>query len=275
MKKTQEQFVEKATIVHNGKYIYNHFIYVNAKTKSMITCPVHGNFEQRPDAHLAGRGCPKCAGKEKKTKEEFVINARKIHGTKYDYSKFEYLGSLNKSTIICPQHGEFEQRPNAHLSGKGCPKCSKSYPKSQSMFIEKANEIHQNKYSYGHFIYSGALEKGIITCPEHGDFEQRADAHLRGVGCPQCAKNRRKKTTKQFIKEAQQVHGKLYDYSQFIYTNVRTKGIIICAQHGEFEQLPSNHLSGNGCPKCAAEKKGSTRRSHCKSKHYSASISLL
>ncbi|MDP2516700.1 hypothetical protein Q8W15_02520 [Photobacterium damselae subsp. piscicida] len=123
------------------------------------------------------------------------------------------------------------------------------------MFIEKANEIHQNKYSYGHFIYSGALEKGIITCPEHGDFEQRADAHLRGVGCPQCAKNGRKKTTKQFIKEAQQVHGKLYDYSQFIYTNVRTKGIIICAQHGEFEQLPSNHLSGNGCPKCAAEKK--------------------
>lgn len=66
MKKTQEQFVEKATIVHNGKYIYNHFIYVNAKTKSMITCPVHGNFEQRPDAHLAGRGCPKCAGKENK-----------------------------------------------------------------------------------------------------------------------------------------------------------------------------------------------------------------
>ena len=26
--------------------------------------------------------------------------------------------------LLCPEHGEFEQAPNSHLNGRGCPKCS-------------------------------------------------------------------------------------------------------------------------------------------------------
>lgn len=252
MKKTTEIFIQEAHHVHSQLYRYENFIYLNAKTKSLITCTLHGDFEQRPDAHLAGRGCPKCAGKEKKTKEQFVLSAQKLHGKKYNYSQFEYLGALTKGLISCPVHGDFEQRPNAHLSGKGCPKCSKSYPKNCEVIVNEAIKVHAGKYDYSKFIYTGALSKAIITCPEHGDFEQRPDAHLRGVGCPLCAKKGKKKTNEQFTLQAQFIHGERYDYSLFGYVNVRTKGTIICSLHGEFEQLPSNHLAGNGCPRCAA-----------------------
>lgn len=57
------------------------------------------------------------------TTPEFIEKARKIHGDKYDYSKVKYIDSNTKVTIICPIHGEFEQRPANHISGQGCPKC--------------------------------------------------------------------------------------------------------------------------------------------------------
>lgn len=64
---------------------------------------------------------------KKKTKEEFIKDARKVHGDKYDYSKVEYVGSKIKVCIICPKHGEFWQTPSHHFEGKGCPKCSGNY----------------------------------------------------------------------------------------------------------------------------------------------------
>lgn len=246
-------FVEQARAFHNGKYGYENFVYVNAKTKGLVTCPVHGDFEQRPDAHLAGRGCPKCAGKEKLTTQAFIEKAHQVHNGKYNYEKFDYRGSLEKGTIICPVHGEFEQRPNAHLAGKGCPQCSRSTPLTQAQFIERATAIHKGKYSYDNFVYAGALTKATITCPIHGAFEQRPDTHLRGAGCPHCAQHSRKKTTADFIKQALSLHKKRYSYEDFVYVNARTKGKITCPIHGTFEQLPFNHLAGNGCPHCAAQ----------------------
>lgn len=62
---TQEQFVEKATQVHGGKYDYSRAVYVpfgRAGTpKIEIICPEHGPFWQRGYSHLSGAGCPKCA----------------------------------------------------------------------------------------------------------------------------------------------------------------------------------------------------------------------
>ena len=43
----------------------------------------------------------------KKTTQQFIIEARKIHGNKYDYSKVVYTGAMDKVCIICPEHGEF------------------------------------------------------------------------------------------------------------------------------------------------------------------------
>lgn len=56
----------------------------------------------------------------RKTTEEFVNEANKIHNGKYDYSKVNYIDSNTKVCIICPIHGEFWQTPINHLCGKGC-----------------------------------------------------------------------------------------------------------------------------------------------------------
>ena len=61
---------------------------------------------------------------KKKTKEEFIEDAIKVHGNKFDYSKVKYINSKTKVCIICPEHGEFWQLPYNHLQGKGCPKCA-------------------------------------------------------------------------------------------------------------------------------------------------------
>ena len=66
---------------------------------------------------------------KKKTKEEFIKEATEKHEGKYDYSKVDYVKNNIKVCIICPkpEHGEFWQRPNDHLSGYGCPRCGKTY----------------------------------------------------------------------------------------------------------------------------------------------------
>jgi hypothetical protein len=60
----------------------------------------------------------------KHTTQEFIEKSKLIHGSKYDYSKVAYIGSKFKVTILCITHGEFEQKPNYHLSGHGCVRCS-------------------------------------------------------------------------------------------------------------------------------------------------------
>lgn len=64
-----------------------------------------------------------------------------------------------------------------------------------------------------------------------------------------------KKLTKdEFIKKAKEIHGDKYDYSKVNYINNHTSIIIICPEHGEFSQIPSSHLLGYGCKKCAIKK---------------------
>lgn len=59
----------------------------------------------------------------RKTKEQFIAEAKAIHGDKYDYSKVDYVDNKTKVCIICPIHGEFWQTPNGHLCGHGCRGC--------------------------------------------------------------------------------------------------------------------------------------------------------
>ena len=124
-KLTTEEFIKRAEEIHGkGKYDYSRVEYKNNYTKITIICPIHGEFEQRPNSHLSGYGCPNCSNERKRSNtEEFIRKAREVHGDKYDYSKVVYKGALIKVTIICPIHREFEQRPNDHLRGKGCAKC--------------------------------------------------------------------------------------------------------------------------------------------------------
>ena len=79
--KTTEMFIEDARKVHGNKYDYSKTNYINKYTDVIIICSVHDDFIQTPDVHLSGSGCPKCKGLYK-TNEEFIKEAREIHGNK-------------------------------------------------------------------------------------------------------------------------------------------------------------------------------------------------
>lgn len=95
-----------------------------------------------------------------------------------------------------------------------------------------------------------ANTKVCIICPKHGEFWQTPSGHLSGKGCPKCYKESRSSTTEEFINKAREIHGNKYDYSKVNYVNAYTKVCIICPKHGEFWQIPANHLNGHGCPNC-------------------------
>lgn len=197
LKKTTEQFVKEASAVHKEKYDYSKTSYKTAVKKVTITCPIHGDFEQRANSHLNGNGCKKC-GIEKAHKsttmstETFIERSKKRHGNKYDYSKTAYRSTKEKVTIICPKHEEFDVLPSVHLRGSNCPKCASgnrvhSSTKDNILFTEEANSLHADKYLYKNFVYINNKTKSSITCPEHGDFQQTPNSHLSGQGCPKCA----------------------------------------------------------------------------------------
>lgn len=131
----------------------------------------------------------------KLTTEEFIKKAKIIHGDKYDYTLTRFINSNIKVKIICPIHGEFEQYHDKHLSRKGCAKCgfisrcNKARSNTQS-FVNKALNIHGNKYNYDKVVYNGKEEKVIITCQKHGDFHQTPHNHLAGNGCPICRESK-------------------------------------------------------------------------------------
>lgn len=130
-KLTFEKFKKKAEKIHKKLYAYPKQELCGNNKKIKIICLKHGEFQQIVSDHLRGCGCPKC-GKEKSTEisksntEEFISKAKIIHANKYDYSKTIYIKALEKLLIICPAHGEFYQKANSHLSGKGCPICQDS-----------------------------------------------------------------------------------------------------------------------------------------------------
>ena len=125
-------------------------------------------------------------------------------------------------------------------------------------FIEKAISTHGDKYDYYKSIYNGWDSKVEIICLKHGSFFQTAGRHLKGGGCPKCAIEERaakkRMTANEFILRSMDIHGNKYDYSKVIYKNQSTKVIIVCPIHGEFTQLPSSHLIGYGCHRCANDK---------------------
>ena len=189
------------------------------------------------------------------TVQEFIEKAKKVHGDKYDYSKVEYVNNKTKVCIVCPEHGEFWQTPDSHLRGRGCRQCSiKSMKDKQRLstkdFIEKAKEIHGDKYDYSKVEYVNSQTKVCIICPKHGEFWQTPLNHLKGKGCPDCYGNK-KLTYGIFIEKAKKVHGDKYDYSKVVYKNVDKKVCIICPEHGEFWQTPYKHITRKqGCPIC-------------------------
>lgn len=138
----REEFVSRSREIHSSRYDYHLVEYTNNRTPVTIICPVHGPFEQRPEVHLLGNGSIQCgyeslARWRTKSREQFIADAIAKHGDYYDYSKVDYKHGEQDVTIICPIHGEFQQRPQNHTWGFGCGKCAGNQQLTTEEFIKR------------------------------------------------------------------------------------------------------------------------------------------
>lgn len=191
--------------------------------------------------------------------ENFINKANIIHDNRYSYDKSIYINAKIKLLITCVKHEKFLQTPNMHLSQKnGCPKCSNKL-KTYKEFEKDCNIKHNKKFTYFQ-DYVNVNHNIKIKCSNNHIFFQRAGNHQHlKHGCPHCKKEKMsfkfRKDIKDYIKEASRIHNNKYDYSKVNYTNMNKKVIIICPQHGEFNQSFKNHVRGEqGCPKCKSSK---------------------
>lgn len=266
-RKTTEGFIEEMKQIHGDKYDYSKVNYINNHEKICLICheknilgEEHGEFWITPTKITSRHdGCPKCRGMYKTT-EEFVAEAKKVHGDKYDYSKSEYIGSHNKITVICPKHGEFSLTAKDHLNGNGCAKCKfekigERKRGTQESFLKKYHDKFGDEYDTSKVVYKKSDINICMVChrknalgEEHGEFWVKPGFMLKGGKCPKC--QGRYKTTEIYVAEAKQVHGDKYDYSKTKFVDTHTKLCITCPEHGDFWQTPHSHLYGQGCPKC-------------------------
>lgn len=180
-------FIQKANIVHNNRYSYPNTVYTNTEGKLEIECSVHGSFWQTAVGHLKGRNCIKCGGTAQPTTKEFIQKANIVHNGLYSYPNTVYTKTKEKVEIECSVHGSFCQTPTGHLSGKGCRYCDKTQKIDTVIFIERANITHNYKYTYPNAVYTKSCHKVEIECGEHGAFNQNANNHISGAGCPRCS----------------------------------------------------------------------------------------
>jgi uncharacterized protein YbaR (Trm112 family) len=261
IKISKEDFIERANKVHNNKYDYSKVEYINARICVKLICLIHKGFEffQTPNSHLRGSGCPKCIGRNLTT-EEFIEEAIKVHGNKYDYSKANCVGVSKLIEIICPKegHGSFWQKASNHLNGAGCNRCAGNIKLTTEEFIEYANKTHNNKYDYSKVLYVDMRTKVEIYCPKHDKtWWQKPGNHLNGKGCSECGnekiKEKQRLTTDEFIRRAVKMHNDKFDYSKSLYMDHNTKIEIICnICKKSFLQSPDSHVRGCGCPHCYA-----------------------
>lgn len=205
LKRTVEEFIEKASEIHNNKYDYSLVDTSRSTEKVSIVCSQHGEFKQTVAHHLVSQGCPECTwDKWRLTKEAFISKSNEIHKGKYDYSKVDLTkGFKEKVLIVCPDHGDFNQDAGPHMLGKGCKKCSDKingmkYRLTTEEFISRAVERHADTYDYSLSDYKTSEDKIKIICGVHGEFLQRPLCHLQGKGCAKC---RNDNTTYNFIQK--------------------------------------------------------------------------
>lgn len=201
---TTSEFITKANRIHNDQYDYSLVDYKRSSQKVIIVCKSHGVFEQRPNNHLQGKGCETCASASRSITRtlslpEIVHRFAQQHNGVYDYRYVDYIGQHDKIKIICRAHGPFMQTPHSHQSGRGCPQCgddaiSHQQTMSLDQILNRFSETHGNKYDYSLVVYRKQIEKVIIICRNHGQFKQSPVNHMRGAGCPKCAKHATKGT---------------------------------------------------------------------------------
>lgn len=196
-------FIERAIEVHSSRYNYDKTIVERQGQKVIITCCIHGDFEQAPREHLRGNGCQLCANIQRKnnnhgitgkpTTEQWVESAKKIHGDKFDYSLSEYVDYGTLISIGCPIHGQFTQYPAVHKRSYGCPSCGKDEQTRKNKINGVAKRLSLDEIErrieekHGDKITLISKESGehvVLKCGVHGEYR----SYLNNLSnCPLCS----------------------------------------------------------------------------------------
>jgi very-short-patch-repair endonuclease len=92
------------------------------------------------------------------TTEEFIGKSKLKHDNKYDYSLVEYKNLRSKVKIICPVHGVFEQKADAHKDGNGCFRCNDSKGEKEiALILEEMKIKYYREFSFKECSYKDIL----------------------------------------------------------------------------------------------------------------------
>lgn len=208
-----------------------------------------------------------------KTTEQFIKEAKEVHGDKYEYSKTNYLKNSEKVCITCPKHGDFWQTPKSHLNGNGCKKCGFEFigdmtRKSGDDFMKEVTKKWGDILDFSEVEYKNSTTPICVIChkkdkngEEHGRFYPRPNNLLNGHGCPKCGKEHSSKVRSKSIDIAKneiiKIHGDKYEFVDFYnYENNESKITLKCPIHGNFDTTTHRLLNGQGCPICGNIKAG-------------------
>lgn len=238
-KLTQEEFIIRSNKIHNNKYNYSKSVFRNVRTKVIIICPEHGEFEQNPKNHYTGQGCPKCYTTLYKDDLNFL-----------NYDKYIYL-NLDMKRIKSNYQLKFKDKETGYIYYQSCKHHKdKNKPiKIDTQFlINEMNKVWNYKYEYltnmeFHYITDKIQIKDKVS---KDIFEYEIYRHLIEKMEPN------ELTLNRFKIKSNEIHDNKYDYSKVNFSMNKDKVIIICPDHGEFIQCVSNHVNlGQGCPECS------------------------
>jgi len=251
-----EEYIKRACETHKNFFDYSKTNFTKMKAKINIICPEHGEFTTVAGNHLYGTGgCSEC-NLAKKTLRNFNIFLN-IAKKKYDcdYSKSDYKNTKTLINIICPEHGEFQQKPERHLE-IGCPECRKNTKVDLNLIIKECDKVYDLKYDFSNSNFKTFGDIIEVICPTHGKFKQRPNKLVVGKGCPKCLEEGRIKENKRnFVEIASKIFNNYYSYDKVEYKDIKTKIIVTCPVHGDFEIMTNNHLNRHGCQKCGINKR--------------------
>lgn len=172
----QKSLINKFNRIHNNKFDYSKVIYKNLDTDIIVICPIHKDFLVSPKRHLNGADCWECSYISRRLgNDKFKLKGGALYNNYYIYDKVNYINCSTYIIITCPLHGDFEETPNGHLSGRACSRCNKKkiliqhewldYLKIPNLWREKYIKIEEKGF------YCDALDEENKTIYEfNGDF---------------------------------------------------------------------------------------------------------
>ena len=253
---TTEQFKAKMAETHPNLEVLSEYQTTNKPIT--VRCKIHNyTYVTTPHRLIGGANCSKCYEDRRgitliKPLDSVIKRIKEIHGDKYKfpYIEKEYKNSKSKITAVCEHGHTFNITINKLLVGQGCKKCAriengKKRRLPLETFIEHSKSSHNDKYDYSLVAtkYKHLSSVVPIICPKHGVFEQMAEIHVRGCGCPTCNESHLERDVAKLLPNAER--WKRFDWlgRQSVDFYIPDKNIAIECQ-GAQHFTPSNGFGG-------------------------------